>query len=61
MRNMSEATNHSNNNEEFAQRLHRSLEASRKKRSRHGTVYNITLLAVGIALIAAMVYILVTA
>jgi hypothetical protein len=57
---MSESSNQYNN-QEFAQRLHRSLEANRKKRSRHGTVYNITLLAVGIALIAAMVYILVTA
>ena len=48
------------NSEEFAQRLHRSLESGRKKRNRHGTTFNIVLIAVGLALIAAMVYILVT-
>ena len=57
---MSEAQQ-TNNNEEFARRLHRSLEDSRKKRNRHGTAFNIVLIAVGLALIAAMVYILVTA
>ena len=61
MRNMSEATNHSNNNEEFAQRLHRSLEASRRKRSHHGKVYNIMLIVLALVLVAVMVYILVTA
>ena len=60
MKNMSEAQQ-PNNNEEFARRLHRSLEDSRKKRNRHGTAFNIVLIAVGLALIAAMVYILVTA
>lgn len=48
------------NSEEFAQRLHRSLESGRKKKSRHGMAFNLILIGVGLALIAAMVYILVT-
>ena len=60
MKNMSEPQNQYNS-EEFAQRLHRSLESGRKKKSRHGMAFNLILIGVGLALIAAMVYILVTA
>ncbi len=56
---MSESQNQYNS-EEFAQRLHRSLESGRKKKSRHGMIFNLILIGVGLALIAAMVYILVT-
>ena len=58
---MSEATsNNQHDKDQFARRLHQTLEANRKKKNHHGLMYNLMLVGVGIALIVLMVYLIMT-
>ncbi|MCR5114382.1 MAG: hypothetical protein K6A95_01720 [Bacteroidales bacterium] len=56
---MSEPANKPNNSD-FGRRLHNSWDSQRKKRSTKGIWNQILLIAVGIALVAAMIYIILT-
>ena len=53
-------TNNQHDKDQFARRLHQSMEANRKKKTQHGLMYNLVLAGVGIGLIALMIYLLVT-
>lgn len=55
-----QTTNNQHDKDQFARRLHQSLEANRHKKSQHGLMYNLIMVGVGIALIAVMIYFLVT-